>query len=159
MSLLTRSPSQKRTPLATGREGVLCSDTVRMIPKQMCMIPVMMWMVWGRTEERDPPGHSWPKALPVCQHRQRMGITVAVSRVPPRSHCHTTSWLHPGCAGTQHSSMSQQRELVLNITPVPAKEDLKQDCPWGYSVPALPPRCPVPSRCRISPPTPWAEPF
>lgn len=58
MSLLTRSPSQKRTPLATGREGFLYSDTVRMIPKQTWMIPVKMWMVWGRTGEKDPPGHS-----------------------------------------------------------------------------------------------------
>ena len=47
-SRLTRSPSQKKIPLATGREGVLCSDTVRMIPKQMWMIPVKMWMVWGK---------------------------------------------------------------------------------------------------------------
>lgn len=40
MSLLTRSPSQKRTPEATGSEGVSYSDTVRMIPKQTWMIPV-----------------------------------------------------------------------------------------------------------------------
>lgn len=99
MSLLTRSPSQKRTPLATGREGVLYSDTVRMIPKQTWTIPVKMWMVWGRTGKRDPPGHSWPKTLPVCQHRQRMDITVAVSRIPPRSHCHAASRLRPAVPG------------------------------------------------------------
>lgn len=53
-SQLTRIPSQKRIPLATGREGFLCSDSVRMIPKQMWTIPVKMWMVWGRMREMDP---------------------------------------------------------------------------------------------------------
>lgn len=63
----TRIPSQKRIPLATGREGFLCSDAVRMIPKQMWTIPVKMWMVWGRMRERDPN-------------------PVAVRRIPPQSH-------------------------------------------------------------------------
>lgn len=66
-SQLTRIPSQKRIPLATGREGFLCSDAVRMIPKQMWTIPVKMWMVWGRMRERDPN-------------------PVAVRRIPPQSH-------------------------------------------------------------------------
>lgn len=67
-SQLTKIPSQKKIPLATGREGFPCSDTVRMIPKMTWMIPVKMWMVWGRMRERDPdptpiPHHSAGKGL------------------------------------------------------------------------------------------------
>lgn len=70
-SQLTSIPSQKRIPLATGREVFLCSDAVRMIPKQIWTIPPKMWMVWGRKRDRDPD----PAPNPI-----------AVRCIPPQSH-------------------------------------------------------------------------
>lgn len=59
-SQLTRIPSQKKIPLATGREGFRCSDNVRMIPKLTWTIPVKMWMVWGRMRGEGSRSHPNP---------------------------------------------------------------------------------------------------
>ena len=78
----------------------------------------------------------------------------------PLSHCVLVPRKDSGQLDVPALGVNQQREPDPNAASAPAKEDLEQDGPWGCSVPALSPRCPIfPPGRRVSPPAPWAEPF
>lgn len=127
-SQLTRIPSQNKIPLATGREGFLCSHNVRMIPKLMWMIPEKMWIVWGRMRERNPD-------------------PIAVRHIPPKSHIRV-----PGRNRERHLSQFPLHPARENL-----QQDNPHRSPIPAGTPERPCLTPNTLGCAFRKPCVWNE--